>query len=142
MKLHKIEVARQQIDTAIELFFGGKDYLSVVTLAAAGEEIIGNLLKRAQKKNMISHLIDLDRELSEGRSFEKVNQEINGFKNSLKHANQSAEDPIDVAESQEHALAMLSRALTNYHLHEGKLTPKMEEFYVWLQEKRPELFNT
>ena len=84
MKLHKTEVASRQIDTAIDLFLDGKDYLSVVTLAGASEEIVGSLIARAGKKSMIYHLIDLDKKLSRGgRQFKIVNQEINGFRNSL-----------------------------------------------------------
>lgn len=142
MKLHKTEVARRQIDTAIDLFLNGKDYLSVVTLAEAGEEILGSLLSRAGKKSMIAHLIDLDKKLSSGgRQFKIINQEINGFRNSLKHANDRTEDIIDVAEDQEHAIAMLARALTNYNELEGKLSVRMEQFYVWLRQNRSELFD-
>ncbi len=137
MKLHKKEIARRQIDTAIDLFLQGKDYLSVVTLAGAGEEVIGNLLIRAKQKNILSHL----KRLLEGREFKVANQEINGFRNALKHANNPGEDLIDVAQDQEHAIAMLSRALANYSALERGLSPKMEQFYIWLQQNRKDLFN-
>ncbi|OGW55625.1 MAG: hypothetical protein A2Y81_00360 [Nitrospirae bacterium RBG_13_43_8] len=142
MNLHKREVARSQIDTAIDLFLDGKDYLSVITLAGAGEEILGSLIARAGKKRMIDHLIDLDKKLSKGgRQFKIINQEINGFRNSLKHADDPTEDIVDVVEDQEHAIAMLARALTNYHELEGKLSVKMEQFYTWLKQNRSELFD-
>lgn len=141
LKLHKKEIARRQIDTAIDLFLEGKDYLSVVTLAGAGEEIIGNLLKRAKRKNMGGHLLDLDKRISGGRDFKVMNQEINGFRNALKHANEPTEDLMEVAQDQEHAIAMLSRSLTNYSALEGSLSPKMEQFYVWLQQNRADLFT-
>lgn len=142
MRLHKAEVARRQIDTAVELFLDGRDYLPIVTLSGAGEEIIGKLLQRAGKKNMIGYLIDLDKKLSGGgRPFKIVNQEVNGFRNGLKHATDPAEDVIDVAQDQEHAIAMLSRALTNYHALEGTLSEKMGQFYRWLKENRPDLFD-
>ena len=142
MKLHKREVARRQIDTAIDLFLDGKDYLSVVTLAGAGEEILGSLITRAGKKRIIDHLIDLDKKLSKGgRRFKIVNQEINGFRNSLKHADDPTEDIVDVVEDQEHAIAMLARALTNFYELEGKLSVRMEQFYIWLKQNRSELFD-
>jgi len=142
MKLHKREVARRQIDTAIDLFLDGKDYLSVVTLAGAGEEILGSLIARGGKKRMMDHLFDLDKKLSKGgRHFRIVNQEINGFRNSLKHADDPGEDIIDVAEDREHAIAMLARALTNYYELKGKLSIKMEQLYTWLKQNRPELFD-
>lgn len=141
MKLHKKEIARRQIDTAIDLFLEGKDYLSVVTLAGAGEEIIGKLLKRARRRNMLDHLLDLDKRISRGREFTVVNQEINGFRNALKHATDPAEDLVDVAQDKEHAIAMLSRALTNYSALDASLSFKMEQFYAWLQNNRMDLFN-
>ena len=141
MKLHKKEVAKRQIDTAIELFLSKQDYLSVVTLAGAGEEILGKLLTRRSGKHTVNYLMDLDNRLSGGRDFSTVNQEINGFRNSLKHANVEKEDTIDVAEKQEHAIAMITRALTNYAMLEGNISKKMENFYKWLQENRPDLFK-
>jgi len=94
MKLHKKEIAKRQIDTSIELFLTGKDYISVVTLAGAGEEILGKLLIRHSKKNMVDYLKELDKSISGGREFKIVNREINGFRNSLKHANDEIEDEI------------------------------------------------
>jgi hypothetical protein len=137
----KKEIAKRQIDTAIEIFLAGKDYLSAVTLAGAGEEILGKLLIRHSKKNMVAYLKELDKRLSEGREFKIVNREINGFRNSLKHANNEAEDEIDVAEGQEHAIAMLSRSLTNYASFEGRLSEKMEQFLQWLRDNKPDLFK-
>jgi len=141
LKLHKKEIAGRQIDTAVDLFLEGKDYLSVITLAGAGEEIIGNLLKRGKRKNVVNHLLDLDKRISQGRDFIVVNQEINGFRNALKHATDPSEDLMEVIQDQEHAIAMLSRALSNYYALEGGLSPNMERFYTWLQQNRMDLFN-
>jgi hypothetical protein len=141
MKLHKKEIAKRQIDTAIELFLAGKDYLSVVTLAGSGEEILGQLLVRHSKKNTVDYLKELDRRLSGGREFKIVNQEINGFRNSLKHANDEEEDEISVAEGQEHAIAMLARAINNYALFEERVSKKMAQFLQWLRDNRSDLFE-
>lgn len=46
MLLHKAEIARRQIEVAAELFFSGGDFLAVVTLSGAAEEILGKLIKR------------------------------------------------------------------------------------------------
>lgn len=138
MRLHKKEIAKRQIDSAIELFLKKGDFLSVITLAGAGEEILGSLLKRSSKKNMVDYLINLDKHQSGGREFKIINKEINGFRNSLKHAKE--EDEVNVADSQGHAIAMISRALTNFAMLEGNLSNKMYKFYEWLQENRPDLF--
>ncbi len=141
MKLHKKEIAKRQIETAIDLFLAGKDYLSVVTLSGAGEEILGKFLARHSQKNAVDNLKELDKRISVGREFKIVNQEINGFRNSLKHAKVESEDEIDVAEGEEHAIAMLARSLNNYYLLEERLSNKMEQFLKWLQNNRPDLFK-
>ncbi len=86
MRLHKIEIARRQIEVAAELFFAERDFLAVVTLAGAAEEILGSLIKRVGEPAMIDHLLDLDKLLTGGRSFAVVNKEVNGIRNALKHA--------------------------------------------------------
>lgn len=48
MRLHKIEIARRQIEVAAELFFAERDFLAVVTLAGAAEEILGSLINQAR----------------------------------------------------------------------------------------------
>jgi hypothetical protein len=141
MKIHKKEIAKRQIDTAISLFLNEQDYLPVITLAGAGEEILGKLLARSSKKNMVDYLKQLDKRLSGGREFKVVNQEINGFRNSLKHANDESEDEIDITENQEHAIAMITRALTNYAMFDGNISKQMKNFYNWLRDNRPELFQ-
>ncbi len=140
MKIHKIEIAKRQIETAINLFLAEQDFLSVVTLAGAGEEILGKLLTRHSKKNMVDYLKLLDERISGGRNFKIVNKEINGFRNSLKHANEESENEIDIVDSQEHAIAMVTRAITNYSILEGNISNQMMVFYIWLQENRPDLF--
>ena len=70
-----------------------------------------------------------------------MNQEINGFRNSLKHANDEEEDEISVAEGQEHAIAMLARAINNYALFEGRISKKMAQFLQWLRDNRSDLFE-
>ena len=132
MKLHKREIARRQIETALDLFFVQGDIPSIITLAGAGEEILGNLLQRAGEPCMMDHLIDLDKCLTvTGRDHKIVNEEVNGIRNSLKHANKPFEDELEV--DSEHAVAMLARAVTNYISLAGTLTPPMHKFYEHLQ---------
>lgn len=45
-RFHKKDIAKRQLQTALELFFAGGDLFSVVTLAAATEEILGELLRQ------------------------------------------------------------------------------------------------
>ena len=39
-----IEIATRQIDTACRIFISGEDFVSALTLAGAGEEVLGKVL--------------------------------------------------------------------------------------------------
>jgi hypothetical protein len=55
-------------------------FSSIITLAGAGEEILGKLLRRAGEPCMMDHLIDYDKCLTvTGRNFEIVNKEVTAF---------------------------------------------------------------
>ena len=140
MKLHKKEIARRQIETALDLFFSQGDAIAVITLAGASEEILGNLIRRNGTLCMMDHLIELDRDITEGgRSIETVNSEVNGVRNSLKHANDPHEDEVDVDD--QHGEAMLARAIANYIALEGKekATPTMLRFYEYIKLLHPDV---
>jgi hypothetical protein len=133
MLLHKAEIARRQIETACELFFSGADFLAVVTLAGAAEEILGTLIRRRDEKAMIDHLCDLNSKLTGAREFPEFSQKINWIRNSLKHAKRPNEDELEVKEGE--AISMLSRAVANYVLFtRGEATPSMVRVYEHLRE--------
>ena len=130
MGIHKIEIAKRQLDVAIDILRSDGDYLAVITLAGAAEEILGVLVKRQNKLAMVDHLKELDSKLSGGRKFDVVNYEINVIRNALKHAKFPDEDEIEVEHCD--AVAMLSRAVTNYILLGGAESPKIIWFYEYL----------
>ena len=140
MKLTKKEIARRQIDTAIELFFGAKDFVSITTLAGASEEILGALLRRAGKGNTFDHLVDFARR--EGGPVwdaSKVGAVINKARNNFKHANDSNEDEMEF--SFDEAIAMLMRAIANYTVLYRDPTPLMLRFGEKVVSCFPELYN-
>ena len=57
MLIHKIQIAKRQIEAAADLFFGNGDPLAVVTLAGAAEEILGNIIRRRGDEAMLDHLV-------------------------------------------------------------------------------------
>lgn len=112
MKVSKQDVAIRQLNFAIDLFLSNKEPLAVITLAGAAEEILGRLVSRDGKVNMKDELVRLDKELTGGREFVVVSNEINGLRNSLKHANDLSENFIEYDEAA--PLAYLMRAIVNY----------------------------
>lgn len=137
MKLHKVEIAWRQLEVAADLYFTDRDYLAVITLAGAAEEILGALIKRKGSPAMIDHLVELDKELTGGRDFSVVNREVNGVRNALKHARELSEDEVVVEPGE--AIAMLGRAVVNYVLFAREATPLMIRVYDRLIELHPDV---
>ncbi|MFD0930914.1 hypothetical protein ACFQ1T_14080 [Methylophilus glucosoxydans] len=132
-----MEIARRQIETASELLLDERDFLAVVTLAGAAEEILGSLLRRKGQLAMIDHLVNLDKRQFGGRPFAVLNKEVNGNRNALKHANDPQEDTIEIEAGE--AIAMLSRAIVNYALlNNAELTPIMILVYEYLNRLYPD----
>ena len=128
MKISKLDVATRQLDVAIDLFLSEKDPLAVITLAGAAEEILGILAKNNGKDNMIDALKVLDKKLTGGRDFKILNNEVNGLRNALKHANNLDEDFIDYDEDA--PVAYLMRAIANYTILGLTPNEKMKSIYL------------
>ena len=137
MRIAKLDIAKRQLETASDLYFSGGDYLAVITLAGAAEEILGKLLQRQGKRAMIDALVDLDKALTGGRSFETIRKEVNGARNALKHANEPNEDELTVEPGE--AIAMLGRAVVNYVSLTKSATPAMVRVYDKLIELHPDV---
>lgn len=137
MRLSKVEIAKRQLDVASEIFFSGGDYLAVITLAGAAEEILGILLKRQGMKNMLDRLVELDKELTGGRDFEVIRKEVNGARNAIKHARDAIEDEIVIEHGE--AIAMLGRAVVNYVKLTREATPAMVRVYERLIQLHPDV---
>ena len=123
MQISKLVIAQRQLEVAARLYVEGADYLAVVTLAGAAEEILGNLLRRSGQEAMIDRIVEMDQELTGGRAFSVVNAEVNRARNALKHAKVPDEDTVTIEPGA--ATAMLARALVNYNRSAGQLTPNM-----------------
>lgn len=135
MKLTKRELARWQIDTAVELFLDKGDFLSSLTLASAGEEILGDLLVRTNLDQATPHLTGQDRWPHGGwQSIKIAHGEAHRSATPSARGNDSGEDEVEV--EYEHSLAMLTRAITNYFLLESQLTDEMHRFLNWIRAQR------
>lgn len=135
MTLHKIDVARTQIDTAIELFLSDKDFLASLTLAGAAEDILGKFLDRKGEKSMLQNLHEWYQQTSgDPIEYGEFAKKANFTRNSLKHATNAAEDELEVFRWE--AVQMLMRALYNYKVLVGEPTEKMLAFNSWLQAHR------
>jgi hypothetical protein len=123
MLVTKSEIARRQLEVAAQLYSNNADYLAVITLAGAAEEILGALLRHSGRDAMIDCIIEMDTNLTGGRPFKVVSDEVNRARNALKHFRISEENAVLIEPGE--ATAMLARALFNYKRLSGQLTEPM-----------------
>jgi hypothetical protein len=115
----KLEVACQQLETALRLFFEADEYFSVITLAGAAEEILGAYLKIKGGTTSLESLVQgaariskaLTGTASEPKSLRKV---VNQVKNSSKHMDGVA-DTTFTSYPKKDATDILNRAIDNYY---------------------------
>jgi len=136
MNISKPEIAKSQIETAIYLFFNREDPFSVLTLAGAGEEILGNLLSRSNEKNILAMMSEAAAHRGYNLDSKAIANLVNAARNALKHAKKGGEDRLDF--DPEGAVVMLMRASVNYQLLQGNLTDDMDQFLAWLRSNRPQ----
>ena len=135
MKLHKTEIAQHQIDSAIELFLEDKDFISALTLAGAGEELTGKLIERTGGKNMLQkpHAWYVE-ETGEKIKYSEFAKNTNFTRNTLKHANNSEEDELDIQRWE--TVQMIMRAMTNYKELVGEPSEKMKIMAGWIAKHK------
>jgi signal transduction histidine kinase len=141
MKIHKIEAAQRQLDTAISLFFAKGDPCSVITLAAASEELLSHyvdgLWVKNNQNNMFSRMYSEggNRGLVLGSRTQFSQKLVNVTKNALKHAD--SEDEQHVSFDEEEMVIRLMLALMSFQIGAGRVfSATMTKFEAWLKEHR------
>lgn len=142
MRIHKIEAAQRQLDTAIDLFFSSGDPCCVIALAAASEEVLGQYVDgnwvKDNQNNMFCRMYEaaIDRGLEFKNKAEFSQKLVNQTKNSLKHANSDEEQYVSFNE--EEMVIRLMLAVLNFQLGAGRpFSEAMSRFEVWLKDHRP-----
>jgi len=118
-KYSKLEVATQQLDTALRLYFQRKEYFSAITLAGAAEEIMGVYLEIHGRPNAFESELDSSLRVyrwlykAEG-SRDSMHKTINRVKNSSKHM-KGKSDVTLACNARAEAKDVLDRAVSNYY---------------------------
>jgi len=125
-------IALTQLETALQLYFEGEDYFSVITLGGASDEIFGKLLTARGIENSLEstkkvvaaiNLMLYDEPLEPKAVADRANR----ARNALKHIKEDSSMTVTF-DVKEEAKDMLNRAIDNYWLLEERLTPAMERF--------------
>jgi hypothetical protein len=127
----KHSIALAQLETALRLFHGGDDLISVITLAGAAEEILGNLVKSRGHDNSLDSLKTTAAAIYEHLFSLSIDTRVfadraNRARNAFKHLSAGG-DPVSL-DLREEAVDILNRAIDDYWILETKLTPAMETF--------------
>jgi hypothetical protein len=111
--LNKVDVARTQLDAAIQAYGRGEDVVAV-TLAGAAEEIFGALCCRQNIQNAVKKIAQLPPLSVISDDPQKRISYLNDIRNCLKHANKLNEDVFVMADLD--SFVMIVRALGNAEL--------------------------
>ena len=135
MIIHKIEVARLQLDTAINLFLDDVDFISSLTLAGASEEILGKLLEREGKDSMLKKLNSWYEDTSSEKiKYGEFAKRANLARTCLKHAPVKEEDELEIYKWE--AVQMIMRAMTNYKELAGEASETMNKMAGWVNDNK------
>ena len=108
--LNKVDVAKTQLDAAIQAYSRGEDIVAV-TLAGAAEEIFGAICCRQNIQNGVEKIAELP-PLSVISDNPKIRVAyLNAVRNCLKHANNRKEDVFVMTDLD--SFVMIARALGN-----------------------------
>lgn len=132
----RVEIARIQLERALELFLSGSDFVSAITLAGAAEEITGKLLGAAGKRHAIDDLADAALCKRDSRSDPERKAIVglaNRIRNGLKHSDDGRNLTFD---PQAVAAEMLDRAVQNHFTLTHEESPQMATFKErWLMRR-------
>ena len=136
---NKIDLAIEQLETAVSLFLEGKGYASALTLAGAAEEILGMALKIKGIENSLQESYRIYRNpdlawINQPKTWaEFTTKGKNKVKNAVKHVSDK-QDLTFQADIQDEALWMLVRATDNYNRLGLDPTELIHEFDGWFYE--------
>jgi hypothetical protein len=135
----KLDIAREQLRTAVMLYCSGRDRFSAITLAGAADVILSQLLLNEGKENFSDLLMRKDAEVigcmperaAHGRS---VNDML--MINALKHMDPGDDDCLEM-DVRISGLATVSKAVSNYVMLCGDTADFVEVLRCWARVFTP-----
>lgn len=132
-RFHKFDVARLQLQTAVDIFLRGLDRSSVITLAGAASGILDTLVKRAGKEPFVDYARRVHRELT-GHMPKRTSYShyINTRLGVIAHKHLDKDD-LDTIELdlEKQATDALGRAISDYISLNGQDEPFVKAFLHW-----------
>lgn len=135
MEIKKIDSAKQQIETAVSLYFNYGDPVSIHTLAAAAFNILKDIFNKKGKKDYFLKNPDLISEPHKKEFLDKVNEAENFFKHADRDHDRSIEFNPEVTDF------FLFEGIRIYYQLTGEYPPIMGKFVAKFFYKNPDLVN-
>lgn len=130
---HKRDIARSQLETAVDIFLRGQSYHSVITLAGAASGILSGLVQAERKETFV----DYARRVHEGmRGFmPKRDSYAHHIEKTLgisahKHLSESDTETVEL-DLERLAADALARAIADYVTLHGQKEPFVKAYLQW-----------
>jgi hypothetical protein len=136
----RIDLAANQLETAIGLFISGRDRFSVITLAGAADGILSQLVINEGGENFIEFSLKKDDDKTLTRS--TLGAQVNDILriNELKHMDED-DDGYVVMDIEECALATILKAIANFVILRGHVD-FVRAFLAWVKlNLDPKIYN-
>ena len=131
---NRVDLAKEQLEVALDLFLHRHSFVASLTLAGAAEEILGKALSLYGKRTILEHWhinrAFVDDACTEQMPLSAYAFQINQARNSVKHM-RSLEDTTVTLDTQEAAMWMLYRACANFEWLGFQRTKRMRSFDRW-----------
>ncbi len=134
----RIDLAKEQLEIALEMFLLRRSFISALTLAGAAEEIFGQALIQCGEKTTLQNeypLIEPVENLfrKEPYKWSEFTEGKNRVRNAAKHMKDASQTMV-TADMEDEALWMIVRTLDNHTRLGFKPTPQMHEFEDWFNK--------
>jgi len=131
----RLELAANQLESAIGLFVSGGDRFSVISLAGAADVILSRLVINTGQQNftesMLKKAIEKNGVAMTREEFGKGMNDLL-FINDLKHMDDNEDGYIEL-DPEECALAAVLKALANYVTLAGRRDNFVQAFFAWMR---------
>lgn len=135
----KLQIARAQLGTALDLFIRDKDPYSVHALACGGAEIMDGLAKEADLPSTSTHILSTIPDIDQRRLKRVQNQYWNAFKHFYQQDGKTVRDDEALVSDFSDAAndAVLFCGWLDYLLVTRRLPVEVQVFQVWWYATNP-----
>jgi len=141
VRVTKLEAARRQLETAIDLYFRDGDPVSIHTLCCSAYDVIHVLNKKRNDPLDLNDMMlkDLDRLLGSNALKKVFHDYLNAAQNFFKHGNSDANsaETLDTRYTE----YLLYEAVQKYSRLVGECPPAMVLYIVWFASRHPDVLE-